>query len=347
MQDYKAGHIIGSTPRFLTILAADRGADRRGAVALMYPLLQGDLRHRRRPRACRRRSRSGSPASPTSCRAGFDALPKYSLMFLVIGSVLGIVIALGETRWRDCLPSPTGLGIGMMVPGNVVFTMVLGGVLYSWWNKVDKASADKLAMPLASGLIAGEASWRSWCPRRSRCTCWRRSGCCVQKPHVFRCVSRRVALPASPMKLACVALLGMVAGCAAATASLNASTKCSRLRAVAFRQGRRGGALRAPTRPAPRAPTAGASRRSSFAATPIPAPAATARAARSKYTRPTHSMSTRGPPASVHPVPIRSSLRAMRAATSSRCRRSPTSTRSVRFTKGIKLRKAYSSRWQV
>jgi uncharacterized oligopeptide transporter (OPT) family protein len=35
--------------------------------------------------------------------------------------------------------------------------MVLGGVLYSWWNKVDKASADKLAMPLASGLIAGEA----------------------------------------------------------------------------------------------------------------------------------------------------------------------------------------------
>ena len=45
----------------------------------------------------------------------------------------------------------------MKVPGNVVITMELGGVLYSWWNKVDKQSADKLAMPLASGLIAGEA----------------------------------------------------------------------------------------------------------------------------------------------------------------------------------------------
>jgi uncharacterized oligopeptide transporter (OPT) family protein len=45
----------------------------------------------------------------------------------------------------------------MMVPGNVVFTMVLGGVLMSLWNRADKKSADRLAMPLASGLIAGEA----------------------------------------------------------------------------------------------------------------------------------------------------------------------------------------------
>jgi uncharacterized oligopeptide transporter (OPT) family protein len=156
MQDYKAGHIIGSTPRFLTysqLIAAPIGAF---AVAFTYPLYKATYGI----------GGDHGLSSPISVRiagftdvlsSGFDALPKYSLMFLVIGSVLGILIALGETRWRDYLPSPTGLGIGMMVPGNVVFTMVLGGILYSWWNRVDKASADKLAMPLASGLIAGEA----------------------------------------------------------------------------------------------------------------------------------------------------------------------------------------------
>jgi uncharacterized oligopeptide transporter (OPT) family protein len=156
MQDYKCGHIIGSTPRFLTysqLIAAPIGA---AAVAFTYPLYKATYGI----------GGDHGLSSPISVRiagftdvlsSGFDALPKYSLMFLVIGSVIGILIAVGETRWRDYLPSPTGLGIGMMVPGNVVFTMVLGGLLYSWWNRVDKASADKLAMPLASGLIAGEA----------------------------------------------------------------------------------------------------------------------------------------------------------------------------------------------
>jgi len=156
MQDYKTGHLIGSTPRFLTysqLIAAPIGA---AAVAFTYPLYKSTYGI----------GGDHGLSSPISVRiagfadvlsSGFDALPKYSLMFLVIGSILGILIALGETKWRDYLPSPTGLGIGMMVPGNVVFTMCIGGVLFSLWNRADKKSADRLAMPLASGLIAGEA----------------------------------------------------------------------------------------------------------------------------------------------------------------------------------------------
>jgi uncharacterized oligopeptide transporter (OPT) family protein len=158
MQDYKAGHIIGSTPRFLTysqLIAAPIGAL---AVALVYPMLR-DLY-----------GVGGSGlASPISIRIagfadvlsrGFSALPDYALQFMVIGAVAGILITLGETyiRWgKKWLPSATGLGIGMMVPGAVVFAMVLGGIGMSIWNRANKASADKLAMPLASGLIAGEA----------------------------------------------------------------------------------------------------------------------------------------------------------------------------------------------
>jgi uncharacterized oligopeptide transporter (OPT) family protein len=159
MQDYKAGHIIGSTPRFLTysqLIAAPIGAL---ALALVYPWLRdlygvgGD----------------GGLAAPISIRiagfadvlsTGFSALPNGALEFMVIGAIAGIIITIGETKLpggKKWLLSPTGLGIGMMVPGAVVFAMVLGGLLLSVWAKVSRQSAAKLGMPVASGLIAGEA----------------------------------------------------------------------------------------------------------------------------------------------------------------------------------------------
>jgi uncharacterized oligopeptide transporter (OPT) family protein len=156
MQDYKAGHIIGSTPRFLTysqLIAAPIGA---AAVAIAYPLLKdtygvgGD----------------GGLSAPIAQRIanfgevmtkGLDALPKGALLFMLIGAVVGILITLGEVKWKKYLPSATGLGIGMMVPGAVVFTMLIGGIVMYAWNRTHRASADRLGAPLASGLIAGEA----------------------------------------------------------------------------------------------------------------------------------------------------------------------------------------------
>jgi uncharacterized oligopeptide transporter (OPT) family protein len=164
MQDYKAGHIIGSTPRYLTysqLMAAPIGAL---AVALVYPLLRGtygvgsQVVEGQQPLTSPISARIAGFADVLS--GGFDKLPPYALQFMIVGAVLGIAITLGESflkNGRKWLPSATGLGIGMMVPGMVVFTMVLGGIVMSIWNRRDKASADKLAMPLASGLIAGEA----------------------------------------------------------------------------------------------------------------------------------------------------------------------------------------------
>ena len=156
MQDYKCAHIIGTTPKYMTysqLIAAPIGA---AAVAFTYPLYKSTYGI----------GGDNGLSSPISVRIagvaetfsnGVDALPKYALLALLIGVAVGILIALGETRWRNWLPSPTGLGIGMMVPGNVVFTMVLGGILYSLWVRYNRKSADRLGMPLASGLIAGEA----------------------------------------------------------------------------------------------------------------------------------------------------------------------------------------------
>ncbi|HEY5925960.1 MAG TPA: OPT family oligopeptide transporter [Kofleriaceae bacterium] len=164
MQDYKAGHILGSTPRFLTysqLIAAPIGAL---AVALAYPLVRDtygigtQVVQGQQPLTAPISARIAGFAEVVS--GGIDKLPDYALQFMVIGAVVGIIITFGENFWKygkKWLPSATGLGIGMMVPGIVVFTMVIGGLFMSAWTRAHKDSADKLGMPLASGLIAGEA----------------------------------------------------------------------------------------------------------------------------------------------------------------------------------------------
>jgi uncharacterized oligopeptide transporter (OPT) family protein len=156
MQDYKAGHLIGSKPRYLTysqLMAAPIGA---AAVAWMYPLLRDTYG-----------IGGNGLSSPISVRVanfaefltqGGSALGKYAGTAALIFAILGIGIAIAETtNWRKWLPSPTALGIGMVVPGSVVFSMVLGGLLQSLWESQNKDAATRYSAPLASGLIAGEA----------------------------------------------------------------------------------------------------------------------------------------------------------------------------------------------
>jgi uncharacterized oligopeptide transporter (OPT) family protein len=158
MQDYKTGHMIGSTPRYLTyaqLIAVPVGA---GAVALIYPLLRdtyglgGD----------------NGLQSPISQRfaglarilsAGLHALPPGAAIALLVGVSVGILLTIlesdpGRRRW---VPSPTGIGIGMLVPGSAVFTMFVGGALAEIWRKASPRAYELNVTPLASGFIAGEA----------------------------------------------------------------------------------------------------------------------------------------------------------------------------------------------
>ena len=157
MQDYKTGDMIGSTPRYLTyaqLFAVPVGA---AAVSYVYPLLRDTY------------GIGGEHGlqSPISQKwAGFaqllskglGALPAGALTALGIAVVLGILFTLLEsTRFKRYIPSPTGLGIGMLVPASAVITMFLGSVAEVLWAKLDKKSHDLHVTPLASGFIAGEA----------------------------------------------------------------------------------------------------------------------------------------------------------------------------------------------
>jgi uncharacterized oligopeptide transporter (OPT) family protein len=160
MQDYKTGHMIGSTPRYLTyaqLIAVPVGA---AAVAIIYPLLRdtyglgGD--------------NPGALQSPISQRfaglarilaGGIHALPTGALAALLVGVAVGVLLTLLESNpgARKWTPSPTGIGIGMLVPGSAVFAMFVGGVLGELWRMARRREYEQKAIPLASGLIAGEA----------------------------------------------------------------------------------------------------------------------------------------------------------------------------------------------
>jgi uncharacterized oligopeptide transporter (OPT) family protein len=157
LQAYKTGDMIGSTPRYLTyaqLLAIPVGAF---AVSYAYPLLRdtygigGD----------------NGLQSPISQKwagfakllsAGLSALPPGALTALVVGVVLGVLFTVLESsRLKRWAPSPTGLGIGMLVPASAVITMFVGAVAGAVWSGVAKRSASRYLVPVASGFIAGEA----------------------------------------------------------------------------------------------------------------------------------------------------------------------------------------------
>ncbi|MBK7859175.1 MAG: OPT/YSL family transporter [Archangiaceae bacterium] len=159
MQDYKAGHMIGSTPGKLTIMQLVGVPIGAAAVAWMYPFLAKTYG------IVGEHAKLASPASArwagfaVILKEGAKALPPNAVTALVIFALLGVVFTVleGNKAIRKWVPSPTGVGIGMLVPFAVVSMMFVGGLLGYAWEKKDKKSSDAYSAPLASGLIAGEA----------------------------------------------------------------------------------------------------------------------------------------------------------------------------------------------
>jgi putative OPT family oligopeptide transporter len=159
MQDFKAGQLLKSNPRSLTIaqlIAAPVGSM---ATAVIYPILRnkfgiGDQ----------------GLSAPISVKwAGFaelltkglKALPPGCLVGLTIGVAVGIALTLLAEllaeRGEEYVPSPSAMGIGMLITPAVIITFVLGGVAQLVWARVSPQTEKVYRIPLASGLIAGEA----------------------------------------------------------------------------------------------------------------------------------------------------------------------------------------------
>jgi uncharacterized oligopeptide transporter (OPT) family protein len=169
MQDFRTGQMIGSTPRILTymqLIAVPVGAL---ALAFMYPLLRdtygvvGEQAQLLSPTSQRwvgfarlvTQDLTGSAASNPEAAARLS----WMTTSFVVGGLIGIGLTLLEQRrsWRRFVPSPTGMGIAMLIPVNAVTIIFAGAVADLIWSRVDRTSHDRYSIPVASGLIAGEA----------------------------------------------------------------------------------------------------------------------------------------------------------------------------------------------
>jgi uncharacterized oligopeptide transporter (OPT) family protein len=159
MQDYRAGHLIGSTPRAMTyaqLMGAPIGA---AALAWSYPLLVstygivGDNAQLAAPIA----RRAAGFAEVLS--GGVDQLPATALIAAGVAIILGIIFALMELNknLRVLTPSPTALSIGALIPFAANAPILVGAIFAALWMLVSRRTAVVYMIPLASGFIAGEA----------------------------------------------------------------------------------------------------------------------------------------------------------------------------------------------
>ena len=159
MQDYRAGKIVGSTNRNLTYLQLFVGVPVGAlAVAIAYPLV----------RAKYGVGGEGGLSSPISVKwagfaellsKGFGALAPSAMHALLIALVIGVALTFLEARPRlaKFVPSPTAVGLGMLIPGWAVVPMVVGGLIQASWRRLSPKTEDVYLTPLASGFITGEA----------------------------------------------------------------------------------------------------------------------------------------------------------------------------------------------
>lgn len=158
MQAYRSGKIVGSTNRnmtYLQLIGVPVGA---AAVAIAYPAVKA------------RYGIGGETGltSPISVKwagfaellgQGWGALAPSALVALGIALVLGVVITLAESnktigKW---MPSPTAMGLGMIIPGYAVVPMFIGGLVQWMWARSSPKNEATYNTPLASGFITGEA----------------------------------------------------------------------------------------------------------------------------------------------------------------------------------------------
>jgi OPT family oligopeptide transporter len=92
---------------------------------------------------------------------GISSLLPSSKTAIVIGLVLGVALALFEKfaprKLRPLLPSASGLGIAMVIPGSNCIAMFTGAAIAEWMRRKYPVLAEKTVVPVASGLIAGES----------------------------------------------------------------------------------------------------------------------------------------------------------------------------------------------
>jgi uncharacterized oligopeptide transporter (OPT) family protein len=79
---------------------------------------------------------------------------------IAVGLFVGVLLAAIEwtlPRHKRWIPSPTGLGFGLVVPFFLSISFFVGAAAAWVFGRADRRQADRFVIPISSGLIAGES----------------------------------------------------------------------------------------------------------------------------------------------------------------------------------------------
>lgn len=92
---------------------------------------------------------------------GLSGVKPWTVPAILIGTLLGVSLALLEKllpkKYVKFLPSPSGLGIAMVVPGSNAIAMFMGASIAELVRRKWSTLGERYTIPVASGLIAGES----------------------------------------------------------------------------------------------------------------------------------------------------------------------------------------------
>jgi uncharacterized oligopeptide transporter (OPT) family protein len=91
---------------------------------------------------------------------GVSHLPHTALVAIVVGALVGMLLPVVEFLWpktKQFLPSAMGLGLAWVVPFQNALSFLIGALIVTGWQKISRKNSDTFAIPLASGLVAGES----------------------------------------------------------------------------------------------------------------------------------------------------------------------------------------------
>jgi OPT family oligopeptide transporter len=92
---------------------------------------------------------------------GLGGMPVGTASAALAGFLLGIALALAErfapAKAIPYIPSASGLGIALVVPGSNAISIFIGAALAEWVRRVRPRLHESLTLPVASGFIAGES----------------------------------------------------------------------------------------------------------------------------------------------------------------------------------------------
>ncbi|MFG0285106.1 MAG: OPT family oligopeptide transporter [Phycisphaerales bacterium JB039] len=92
---------------------------------------------------------------------GLHSIPQTAQIAILVGGLVGIALPLIQgsvpPKYRKYVPSAMGLGLAWVVPWYNALGFAIGAVIAWLWSVADKKRAEKFTIPIASGVVAGEA----------------------------------------------------------------------------------------------------------------------------------------------------------------------------------------------